>query len=151
VGGDLFGPPLSSDVLGVRQLGTPGGASKGNEIVGDHRYSSSRTLLPWRVRGRIDDDLADDPPASVMRITTRDQKTRERVGDPLGLGVGRVDIEMPQRCADVATAIHCPCQISCGPPRSVSRVVDQPTLPAAKLRISMVPHLIGPLYPGARA
>ena len=95
MGGDLFGSPLSGDVLGVRQLGPPGGSSKGDEIVGDHRYSSSRTLLPRRVRGRIDDDLADDPPASVMRIATCDQKPRERVGDPLGLGVGCVDIEMP--------------------------------------------------------
>ena len=80
MGGDLFGSPLSGDVLGVRQLGPPGGSGKGDEIVGDHRYSSSRALLPWRVRGRIDDDLADGAPAGVMRITTCDKKPRERVG-----------------------------------------------------------------------
>ena len=149
MGGDLFGPPLSSDVLGVRQLGTPGGASKGNEIVGDHRYSSSRTLLPWRVRGRIDDYLADGSPASMMRIATRDKKPRQRVGEPLGLGIRRVDIEMPQRCADLATAVHCACQISCSRARSLSRVVDQSTVAAAKFRISMAPSpMVPPLTPG---
>lgn len=145
MGGDLFGSPLGGNVLGVRQLGPPGRASKGDEIVSDHRYSSSRTLLPWRVRGRIDDDLADNPPASVMGIATCDKKPRKRVGDPLGLGIGRVHIEMPQRRADVATAVHGPCEISCRPLRSVSRVVDQSTVPAARSRISMVPDLIAPL------
>lgn len=153
MGGDLFGSPLSGDVLGLRQLGPPCGSSKGDEIVGDHRHSSSRTLLPGRVRGRIDDHLADDSPAGVMGIATCDKKPRERVGDPLGLGIGRVDIEMPQRCADVATAVHRASQISCGRPRSLSRVVDQSTVLAAKFRISMAPDLMVPLpcNPGARA
>ena len=92
--GDLFGSPLGGDVLGVRQLGPPGGFSKGDEIVGDHRYSASRTLLPRRVRGRIDDDLADDSPASVMRIATCDKKPREGLCDLFGIGLGPVDIEM---------------------------------------------------------
>jgi hypothetical protein len=132
VRGNLFGSPLSGDVLGLRQLGPPGGSSKRDEIVGDHRYSASRALLPWRVRGRIDDDLPDGSPAGVMRIATCDKKPRERVGDPLGLRVRRVEIEMSQSRADVATAIHRFCQVLCGSPRSVSRIVDQSRVLAAQ-------------------
>lgn len=137
VGGDLFGSPLSGDVLGVTELRPSGGSSEGDEIVSDHRYSSSRAFLPRRVCGGLDDDLADDAPARVMRIATCDQKPCERVRDALGVGVRRVDIEMSQRCTDVPTAVHCRGQVPCCGPGSVSRVVDQPTVAAARFRIAM--------------
>jgi hypothetical protein len=66
VGGDLFSPALSGDVLGVGQLGAAGGFSKSEEIVGDHRHCASRALLPRRIGCRIDDHLADDPPTGVV-------------------------------------------------------------------------------------
>lgn len=104
--GDLFGPALSGDVLRVQQLRPSGGPSERDEIVGDHRYGASRALFPWRVGRRIDNHLTDDPPARVMRIAPRDKKARERVGDPRGVGIGRVAIEMPKRRADIAAAVH---------------------------------------------
>jgi hypothetical protein len=128
VGGDLLSPALRSDVLGLRQPGPPRGPSKGEEIVGDHRYCASRALLPWRVSRRIDDHLADDAPAGVVRIATRDEKPRKRVGDPLGVGIGSVDIEMPKRGRDLVTTIHSLCQVPGGCLRSVSLSVDQSTV-----------------------
>ena len=91
---DLFGSALSGDVLSTRQLGPTGRSSECNEIVGDHRHSASRTLLPRRVGSRIDDHLADDSPAGVMRIATCHKKPREGLGDLLAVGLGPVDIEM---------------------------------------------------------
>jgi hypothetical protein len=136
VRGDLFGSPLSGDVLGLRQLGPSGGSSKGDEIAGHHRYGAPGAFLPWRVSGGVDDHLAHGSPARVMRIATCDQKPRKRVSDPLVLRIGRVDIEMPQRGADIATAVHRPCQVPCGSPRFVSRIVDQSTVLAARLAIA---------------
>jgi hypothetical protein len=94
VGGYLFGSTLSGDVLGARQLSPPGRCAQCNEVVGDHRHSASRALLPRRIGSRIDDHLADDPPASMMRIATCDQKPCERLGDLLGVGLVPVDVEM---------------------------------------------------------
>jgi hypothetical protein len=128
MGGDLFSSALRSDVLRLRQPGAPGGSSEGEEIVGDHRYRAPRALLPWRVSGRIDDHLADDAPAGVMRVTTRDEKPCERVGDPLGVGVGSVDIEVAKRGRDLVTTIHSPCQVPGRRLRSVSLSVDQSTV-----------------------
>jgi hypothetical protein len=92
---DLFGAPLGSDVLGVGQLRAPTVAAKGDEILGDHRYRASRTLLPWRVGRRVDDNLTDDSPTSVVRVATRNKKSRERIGHPIGSGLGCVDVQMP--------------------------------------------------------
>jgi hypothetical protein len=114
MGGDLFSSALRSDVLRLRQPGAPGGSSEGEEIVGDHRYRASRALLPWRVSGRIDDHLADDAPAGVMRIATRNEKPCERVGNPLGVGLGCVDIEVPKGSRYLVTTVHSPCQVPCG-------------------------------------
>jgi hypothetical protein len=94
VRGNLFGTALSGDVLGTRQLSPPGRSSERDEVVGDHRHSATRALLPGRIGSRIDDHLADDSPAGVMRIATCDKKPRERLGDLLGVRLGPVDIEM---------------------------------------------------------
>ena len=134
MGSDLFGAALSGDVLGVRQLGPAGGSSKSEKIVGDHRHSASCALLPRRVGGGIDDHLADSSPAGVMRITARYEKPRERIGDALGVRIGRVDIEVPQRRTDLVTAVNCSREVTCGPLRSVSRIVDQSTVLAARGR-----------------
>ena len=92
---DLFGAPLGGDVLGVGQLRPPTVAGQCDEILGDHRYGASRTLLPRRIGCRVDDNLTDDSPTSVMRVATRNKKPRERVGDSIGSRLGCVDVEMP--------------------------------------------------------
>jgi hypothetical protein len=73
---DLFGAPLGGDVLGVGQLRAPTLAGECDEILGNHGYRASRTLLPRRVGRRVDDNLTDDAPTSVMRVATRNEKAR---------------------------------------------------------------------------
>ena len=125
---DLFGAPLGGDVLGVGQLGPPTVAGERDQIFGDHRYRASGALLPWRIGCRIDDNLTDDPPTSVMRVATRNKKPRERIGQSRGSGLGCVDVEMPKRSTDVPTVIYRPCQFPRGPPRPVSLIVDTSTV-----------------------
>jgi hypothetical protein len=85
---DLFGAPLGGDVLSMGQPRPPTVAAKRDEILGDHRYRPSRALLPWRVGRRVDDNLTDDSPAGVMRVAPRNKKPRERIGHPMGSGLG---------------------------------------------------------------
>ena len=92
---DLFSAPLGGDVLGVGQLRPPAVAGERDQILGDHRHRASRALLPRRVGSRVDDNLTDDSPTSVMRVATRNKKPRERVGQSRGSGLGCVDVEMP--------------------------------------------------------
>jgi hypothetical protein len=63
---DLFGTPLGGDVLGVGQLRPPPLAGECDEILGDYRYRASRTLLPRCIGRRVNDNLTDDSPTSVM-------------------------------------------------------------------------------------
>ncbi len=95
VNSDLFGAALGGDVLGVGQLRPSTTAGQRNEILGHDRYRASRALLPGRVGRRVNDDLTDDSPTSVMRIATRNQEPRERIGHPTGSGLGGVDVQMP--------------------------------------------------------
>jgi hypothetical protein len=125
---DLFGAPLCGDVLGVRQLRPPTVAGECDEILGDHRHGASRTLLPRRIGRRVDDNLTDDSPTSVMRVAARDKKPRERVGHSFGSGLGCVDVEMPQRGTDVPAVVYRPSQFLRGPPRSLSSNVDSFTV-----------------------
>ena len=92
---DLLSASLGGDVLGLGQLRSPTVAGECDQILGHHRYRASRTLLPRRVRRRVDDNLPDNPPTSVMRVASRNQKPRERVGHSIGPGLGCVDVEMP--------------------------------------------------------
>jgi hypothetical protein len=94
VDGDLFRASLGGDVLGVGQLRSPAIAAERYQILGDDRYGSARAFLPWRVGRRVDDDLPDDSPTGVVGIAPCDQKPRQRVGHPLGAGLGPVDVEM---------------------------------------------------------
>ena len=129
VGGDLFGATLGGDVLGASQLGSPGIAGKRDQILGDDWYGSARTLGPWRVGGRVDNNLTDDPPAGVVGITACDQESCQRVGDALGSGLKRVSVQMSQRGANLPAILHGPRQFLRGPPRPVVRVIDLSTLP----------------------
>jgi hypothetical protein len=92
---DLFGAPLGGNVLGAGQLRPPTFAGQGDEVLGEHRYRAPRALLPWCVSRRVDDNLTDGSPTSVMRVATRNKKPRERVRDRIGSGLGRVNVQMP--------------------------------------------------------
>ena len=92
---DLLSASLGGDVLSLGQLRPPTVAGECDQILGDHRYRASRTLLPRRIGRRVDDNLTDDPPTSVMRVATRNKKPRERVGNSIRPGLGCVDVEMP--------------------------------------------------------
>jgi hypothetical protein len=130
---DLFGAPLGGDVLGAGQLRPSTVASEGDEILGNHRNRTSRALLPWRVGRRVDDNLTDDSPTSVMRVATRNKKPRERIGDAIGSGLGGVDVQMPERGTDVPAVIYRPGQFLRGPPRLASFIVDPLTVAGRSL------------------
>jgi hypothetical protein len=91
---DLLDPPLGGDVLGMSQLRPPGVTCERHEIACNDRYRASRALLPWRIGSRVHDDLTDDPPTRMVRITPRDEKPGQRIGDALGSWIGGVAIQM---------------------------------------------------------
>jgi hypothetical protein len=92
---DLLGAPLGGDVLGAGQLRPAAVAGECDQILGDHRYRASRTLLPGRIGRRVDDNLTDDSPTSVVRVAPGNKKPRERVGHSIRPGLGCMDVEMP--------------------------------------------------------
>lgn len=95
VNSDLFGAPLGGDVLRVSQLRPPALAAECDQILGDDGCRASRALLPRRIGRRVDDNLTDDSPTSVMGVATRNEKPGERVGHSLCPGLGCMDVEMP--------------------------------------------------------
>jgi hypothetical protein len=148
---DLFRAPLCGDVLGAGQLRAPTVAGKGDEILGDHRYRASRALLPRRVGRRVDDNLTDDSPTGVVRVTTRNKKPRERVGHPVGSGLGCVDVQMPKRGTDLPAVLHRPGQFPRGPPRSASFIVDPPTVLGREPGVARLVQLRWPTACGLRS
>jgi len=128
VRGDLFCAALRGDVLGVRQLRSSAVAGQGHEILGHHRDGAPCALLPWRIRGRVDDDLAHHAPAGVVRIAACDEKPRQRVGDALRLRLGRVNVQMPERVADVASVVHRLGELPGGSVRLVGLILDPSTV-----------------------
>jgi hypothetical protein len=124
MGSDLLSATLGRDVLGLGELCASVMARKSDEILGDHRHRPSRALFPWRVGGRVDHDLTHDSPTGMVRVTTRDQEARERVGDSLGFGLGRVDVQMPQCRTYLTALLHGSGQLPRGPSRFVSFIVD---------------------------
>jgi hypothetical protein len=133
VDSDLFGAPLGGDVLGAGQLRPPTVACEGDEILGDHWHRASRALLPRRVGRRVDDNLTDDSPTSVMRVATRNKKPRERIGHSIGSRLGGVDVQMPQCGTDVPAVVHRPGQFPRGSPRLASFIVDSFTVAGRSL------------------
>lgn len=128
MGSDLLDPPLCGDVLGVSQLHASGVACKRHEIAGNDRYRAPRALLPRGISCRVHDDLTDDSPTGVVRITPRDEKPSKRFCHALGSRIGRVAVQMAQRIAYVPTVLHRPGQLPRAPPRSVLFIVDLSTL-----------------------
>jgi hypothetical protein len=129
--GDLFRTPLCSDVLRLDQQRPPAVATQADQILGDQRNCTPRALLPGCVGRRVDDDLTDDSPTSVMRVATRDQKPRQCVGHALGFGLRPVSVEVPQRGTHVSAVVYRPRQLP-GGLRSLSFRVDPFTVAARK-------------------
>jgi hypothetical protein len=129
VDSDLFGAPLGGDVLGVRQLRPPSVAGERDQILVNDGYRAPRALLPRRIGRRVDHNLTHDSPTSVMRVATRNEKPRQRVGQSRGSGLGCMDVEMPERGTDLAAVIYRPGQFPRAAPRSVSLIVDPSTVP----------------------
>ena len=72
---DLLGAALRRGVLDANEPGTPVLGRDPQQVLGDFRDRPARALLPRRVSGGVDDDLADDPPPA-WRDSQR--ATRER-------------------------------------------------------------------------
>ena len=105
VAGDLLGPPPRRDVLGAMQRRAALARRQAQEIRGDQRDRAPGALLPRRVGGGVDDDLAHDAPAGVMGLAARDEEVRERVREDLGVGLGAVGVEVAKGRADVAAVL----------------------------------------------
>ncbi len=94
VTGDLLGAAARSDVLGAHERRASGLSGERDQVVGDQRHRSPRASLPRRVGGRIHDHLADHPPARVVGIAPRDEKSCERLCHPERPWLGAVAVEM---------------------------------------------------------
>jgi hypothetical protein len=82
---DLFGTPLRGDVLSAGQRRPATLAREADQILGHQRYRASCAPCPGGIGRRIDDHLADDAPTGVVRVATRDEKPRQRLGHPDGV------------------------------------------------------------------
>jgi hypothetical protein len=106
VGSDLLGAALGGDVLSLNQPRSPAVAPQGHEILGHHRNGPASAFLPRRVGRRVDDDLAHDPPAGVVRVAARHEKPRQRISYALGLRFGGMDVQMPKRGTNRPAFFH---------------------------------------------
>ncbi len=137
---DLLGAPLSSDVLYPRQLRTPTVAGEADEVLGHQRHRTPRTFLPRRVRRRVDDNLANNPPARVMRIAARNEKARERLRNTGRSWLGPVAVEMSQCGTHVTSVLYRPGELTRAPPRLAGLIVDPRTVLAARRRATGPVH-----------
>ena len=92
--GDLLGTPLRGDVLGASQWCATATAGETQQIFGNQRHSATRALLPRRVGRRVDDHLAHDSPAGMVRVATGDKETCQCLGDVDRFRFGSVTVEM---------------------------------------------------------
>jgi hypothetical protein len=149
---DLFDAALGGNVLSAGQLGAPTVAGQTDEILGHQRYGAPRTLRPRGVGRRIDYNLADDPPTSVVRITSRNEKPGESLGHPYSPRLGPVAVQVTERGADVTAVVHRPGEFPRCPPGLLSYIVDPPTVLGRLSAASMSASARRPLVnvPGCR-
>ncbi len=132
VNGDLLGATLGSDMLSTHQRGSAAVPGKPDQILRNQRYRTPRTFLPGSVTRRIDDRLTNDPPSSMVRITTRNQKACERLRHLESFRLCPMTIQVPQRGSHFTAVLHRPGQIPRAPPRLASFVVDACTVPSRR-------------------
>ena len=128
VNGDLLGAALSGDMLGACQGCPATVAGKPEEILRNQRYRAPRAPLPWRISRGIDDNMTHDSPTCMVRIATRNEKPGQRVGYTESSGLGRVTVQMPQCGTHVPAALYCPGELTRGPPRLASFIIDPSTV-----------------------
>jgi hypothetical protein len=133
VASDLLGATPGGDVLSARQLRAPAGAREAQEVLHHQRHRPPRTLRPRRVRGRLDDNLADDPPARVVGVTAGYEEPRERLGHAYGLWLGPVSVEVSQRRTHAAAVVDRLGELTRGPSRLACFIVDRSTVLAENL------------------
>ncbi len=137
VPGDLLRSTLSGHVLGACQRRASSVTGKAQQVLGDQRHGSTRALLPRRISGRIDDHLAYDPPAGVVRVTASDQEPCQCLGHGHSARFRPMVIEVPQSGAHVAAIVDRSGQRKRRPPRLACLLVDASTVlrrqPAAGL------------------
>jgi hypothetical protein len=125
---DLLSAALGSDMLGARQRRPAPVTGEPDEIIGHQHDRAPRALLPGRVSRRVNDNLADHSPTSVVRVATRDEKPGQRVGDTHRSRLSPVSIQMPQCGTYVPAALHCHGELPRRPPRLASFFVDLSTV-----------------------
>lgn len=112
--GDLFDAALSRYVLSTCELRAAANPSETDEVPGDQRYSAPGALLPRRVGRRVNDDLPEDSPTRVVRITARNQKPCERLCHSQCFRLRAMAVEMPQRRPDIAAVLDRPGELTGG-------------------------------------
>jgi hypothetical protein len=65
----------------------------------------------------------------VVGITAGDEEAGERVGQVLGVRIGGIDVQVPQRGTDVAPVVDRPGEFPGAAAWLVALVLDPPTLP----------------------
>ncbi len=128
VGGDLFSTALSGDVLRADQRRAATVAGETDEVLGDQGHRSPRTLLPWGVRSRVDDDLTHHSPSGVVRVAACDEKPCERLGHPDRSWLAAVLVEMSQCRAHLTAVIDRSSELTSGPSRLAGFLVHPSTV-----------------------
>jgi hypothetical protein len=106
VTGDLLGATLSGYMLSARQLRSAPAAREADQVLSYQRHRPPRTFLPWCVGRRVHNDLTNGPPARMVRITSRDKKSRERLCHPVRPRFGPVAVEVSQCGTDATPVIN---------------------------------------------
>jgi hypothetical protein len=130
---DLLGATLGRDVLSARQLGPPAVAREAQKVLDHQRHGPSRAPPPWRVRGRVDDDLPDDSPARVVGVAAGYQEPSERLRHAHGLPLGPVAVEVSQSGTHAAAVVDRLGELTRGSSRLVGLIVDPSTVLAERL------------------
>jgi hypothetical protein len=125
---DLLGAALGGNMLGACQRRPATVAGKPEEILRHERYGASRAPLPRRVSRRIDDNLTHDSPTSMVRIATRNQESRQRLGYPHSSGLRPVTVQVPQCGTHFPAALDRPGELPGGPPRLACLIIDPSTV-----------------------
>ena len=104
-------------MLGAHQLGSATVVREADQVVSYERNRAPRALLPRGVGRRLHNDLTHDPPTRMVRITTCDKKSRERLGHPVRPGLGPMAVEMSECGTDATPVVNRPGELPRSRPR----------------------------------
>ena len=83
----LLGAAARREVLGAMQRRASVLSGEAQQVGRHDRDRAARALLPWCIGSGLDDDLAYDAPARVVRLAARDQEARERLRQDGSIGL----------------------------------------------------------------